>query len=845
MPRGQLRIYLGAAPGVGKTYAMLQEGHRRRERGADVVIGVVETHGRPSTIEQIGDLEVVPRRHLTYRGAELEEMDVDAIIERAPRICLVDELAHTNVPGSRTAKRYEDVELLLDAGIDVISTVNIQHLESLNDVVERITGAAQREIIPDALVRAADQVHLVDQTPEALRRRMAHGNIYAPERAEAALANYFRAGNLGALRELALMWVADQVDEGLQAYRERHGISEGWETRERIVVAITGAPTGDDVIRRAARIASRLRGELVGVRVRPTDGLSAGDSPTLEHQKQLLAALGARFREVASGDIAGALVDVARSENATQIVLGSSHRSRWAELTGGSVINDVTRRSGTIDVHVISTVAADVSVPSTRRVRPPATVALSRRRRGIAWAGAVLVPIIITALLLVADDHLGFASDLLVYLSGSVVIATVGGFPPAIVSAVFSSFLLNWYFTQPLRTLTIAEPESLFALVVFVLVAGIVGSLVSRAAKRSAEAARSRSDAESLAAMAALTSTVDDPLPQMVSQVRAALGAAGAAVRSRRDDADAWGVIASDGVCDDGEPTIAAPIDDRTELALYGEGFGAADSSVLTAFSSQITTVLDQERLRREAAAAEQLTEVNELRAALLAAVSHDLRTPLAAIKASVSSLRQEDIEWPEDVRVEFLATIEGQTDRLADLVSNLLGMSRIQSGAVQLSRRAVGVDEVVSAAVAGLDLRGVDVQVEFDADLPLWDVDPALAERVVANLVDNAVKWSPPGAPVRIEASAAGDTVTLSVIDHGPGIAPERRADVFEPFQRLGDGTVGGTGLGLAVALGLTNVLGGGLVIEETPGGGTTMVLTLDASTQEGPDGADAGGST
>ena len=237
--------------------------------------------------------------------------------------------------------------------------------------------------------------------------------------------------------------------------------------------------------------------------------------------------------------------------------------------------------------------------------------------------------------------------------------------------------------------------------------------------------------------MAALTSTVDDPLPQMVSQVRAALGAAGAAVRSRRDAADAWGVIASDGVCDDGEPTIAAPIDDRTELALYGEGFGAADSSVLTAFSSQITTVLDQERLRREAAAAEQLTEVNELRAALLAAVSHDLRTPLAAIKASVSSLRQEDIEWPEDVRVEFLATIEGQTDRLADLVSNLLGMSRIQSGAVQLSRRAVGVDEVVSAAVAGLDLRGVDVQVEFDADLPLWDVDPALAERVVANLVD------------------------------------------------------------------------------------------------------------
>lgn len=833
MPRGQLRIYLGAAPGVGKTFAMLQEGERRRARGADVVVGIVETHGRPGTSAQIGDLEVVPRRSVTYRGAELEEMDLDAILARAPQICLVDELAHTNVPGSRHAKRYEDVEALLEAGIDVISTVNIQHLESLNDVVERITGATQREIIPDALVRAADQVHLVDQTPEALRRRMVHGNIYGPERAEAALANYFRVGNLAALRELALMWVADQVDEGLQAYRERHGISEGWETRERIVVAITGAPTGDDVIRRAARIAGRLRGELIGVRVRPTDGLSGADSPTLEHQRQLLAALGARYREVASGDIAGALIDVARAENATQIVLGSSHRSRWAELTGGSVINDVTRRSGSIDVHVISTAASESSPPSPTRVRPPTTVALSRRRRAIAWVGAVAVPVVITALLLVVDDRLGFASDLLIYLIGSVAVATVGGFPPALVSAVLSSLLLNWYFTEPLRTLTIAEPESLLALVVFVLVTGIIGSLVSRAARRSAEAARSRSDAESLAAMAALTSTVEDPLPLMVTQVRAALGAAGAAVRSRIADGD-WQTVAADGVCDDTGPSISAPIDERTELALYGEGFGSADSSVLTAFSSQITTVLDQERLRREAAAAEQLTEVNELRAALLAAVSHDLRTPLAAIKASVSSLRQEDIEWPAEVHDEFLATIEDQTDRLTDLVSNLLGMSRIQSGAVQLSRRAVGVDEVVSAAIAGLDLRGIGIDIDVADDLPLWDVDPALAERVVANLVDNAVKWSPPGGSVRLAAVASGDAVTLRVIDHGPGIAPERRAEVFEPFQRLGDGTVGGTGLGLAVALGLTNVLGGGLDIEETPGGGTTMVLTLDASTDE-----------
>ena len=328
MARGQLRIYLGAAPGVGKTYAMLQEGARRAGRGADVVVGVVETHGRSQTLAQIGELEVIDRRQVSYRGTVLEEMDVDAILARHPGVCLVDELAHTNAPGSRHEKRWQDVEELLDAGIEVISTVNIQHLESLHDVVERITGATQQEVIPDAIVRSADQVHLVDQTPEALRRRMAHGNIYAAERADAALANYFRLGNLSALRELALMWVADQVDEGLQSYRERHGIVGGWETRERVVVAITGAPSGDQVIRRAARIAARQRGELLGVRVRPTNGLVAKESPSLEGQKQLLAALGGRYREIASGDVARTLVDVAQSANATQIVLGSSRRSR-------------------------------------------------------------------------------------------------------------------------------------------------------------------------------------------------------------------------------------------------------------------------------------------------------------------------------------------------------------------------------------------------------------------------------------------------------------------------------------------------------------------------------------
>ncbi|TML17843.1 MAG: histidine kinase, partial [Actinobacteria bacterium] len=356
MARGVLRVYLGAAPGVGKTYAMLDEGWRRKERGTDVVIGVIETHNRPSTIAQIRDLEIVPRRRVEYRGAMLEEMDLEAVLARRPHVALVDELAHTNVPGSRNEKRWQDIEELLNAGINVVSTVNIQHLESLNDVVEKITGIAQRETVPDAFVRQADQIELVDMSPEALRRRMAHGNIYTPERIDAALGNYFRPGNLSALRELALLWVADRVEDTLQQYLEDYGVAGAWETRERVVVAMTGAPSGDALIRRAARMAARNKGELRGVRVIASDGLApTGSNDHLSSQRRLLKELGGTYHEVTGDDVATALVEFARAERATQLVLGATRRSRRQELLGGSVIGRVLRMAGSLDVHVIAT----------------------------------------------------------------------------------------------------------------------------------------------------------------------------------------------------------------------------------------------------------------------------------------------------------------------------------------------------------------------------------------------------------------------------------------------------------------------------------------------------------
>ncbi|WP_405109438.1 DUF4118 domain-containing protein [Micromonospora sp. NBC_01405] len=847
MPRGELRIYLGAAPGVGKTYAMLQEARRRTERGTDVVIGLVETHGRPHTAAMVGDLEQVPRRTLAHRGVEFTELDLDALLARRPEIAVVDELAHTNVPGSRNDKRWQDVQELLDAGISVLSTVNVQHLESVNDVVARITGTTQRETVPDAVVRAAEQVELVDMTPEALRRRMAHGNIYRPDRIDAALGNYFRIGNLTALRELALLWLADKVDDQLGAYRAQQGISDTWEARERVVVALTGGPEGDTLIRRAARVAARGRSaDLLAVHVTRSDGLAGVDPARLARQRVLVESLGGTYHQVLGADVPAALLDFARGVNATQLVLGASRRGRFAQLFSPGVGVTTTALSGPIDVHL-------VTHPQAGRGRRTGGLpaALSRRRRLLGFALAGLgMPALTVALRTLPD--LTLTNDILLFLAGVVGVALVGGLWPALVAALGGSLLLNWFFTPPFRTLTIAEADNLLALGVFVGVALAVSWVVDVAARRTREAARASADAQTLATVAGGVLRGERPLPALLDRLRETFALRAVSVLELTPDArgrpgraheqDAWRLVAAVGESPATSPDAgetAVPVDDRLTVVLSGRRLEAADRRVVEAFAAQAAVALRQERLAEEAATARPLAEADRMRTALLAAVSHDLRTPLASAKAAVSSLRSHDVEFDADDRDELLATADESLDRLGRLVANLLDMSRLQAGALGVAAVAIGLEDVVPRALDELGPDAADVATDIPADLPAALTDPGLLERVLVNIVANALRHSPPGRPPTVTASAHAGQVELRVIDTGPGIPEDQWEHVFLPFQRLGDrDNQTGVGLGLALSRGLAEAMGGTITPETTPGGGLTMVLRLPAAAPTGTGG-------
>ncbi len=836
--RGRLEVFLGCAPGVGKTYEMLAHARLLLGEGADVVVALVESHGRVATSALVEGFEVIPRRRVEYRGAVLEEMDLDAVLARKPQVALVDELAHTNAPGMRNAKRWQDIEMLRDAGIDVLSTINIQHLESLNDVVAQITGVTQRETVPDDVVRAADQIELVDIAPQALRQRLSAGKVYPGERIDGALSNYFRQGNLTALRELALLWLADQVDDSLADYRAAHAITETWEARERVVVAITGGPESATLLRRASRIASRSSADLVVVHVVLGDGLADPTAVDIHALRELAAGFGAKIHTVVGDDIPAALLEFARGVNATQLVLGTSRRPRWQRILDEGVGATVVRESGRIDVHM-------VTHEETRR-RNRLDIRGTRFHRPLSWVAAVVVPVVVTGILLLLDRWLGFASESALFFVAILAVSMLGGIGPAVLSAVVSGVLLNYFFTSPRFTLTIDELDNLITILVMLVLAIAVAALVDSATVRRTQAQRSGRDAELLALFSSVVLSGAD-VPGLLERVRETYDQDGVSLirRADRDTIEVEDAIGTDPPATEDDAVTVVPVPgSEYELWLSGPDLGGRDRRVLTSVATQAAGAVQRHQLEAEAAEAEALAQTDEMRRALLSAVSHDLRTPLAAAKAAVSSLRSTDVTFTPEDTAELLATIEESVDQLATLVGNLLDSSRLAAGAVRPQLQRTYLTEVVHRSMAAVYRRDPTTpNVAVDLEQAWAYTDAGLLERALANLIDNAVRHG--GGQVTVDArigTAAESGVSgeleadvvprciIRVIDHGPGIPADERDRVFAAFHQYGDrnGASSGVGLGLSVARGFITAIGGTLHAVETPGGGTTMVVAL-----------------
>ncbi|KPI11583.1 osmosensitive K+ channel signal transduction histidine kinase [Actinobacteria bacterium OK074] len=818
---GRLKVYLGAAPGVGKTCRMLDEAHRRAARGTDVVVAFVESHGRPHTERMLAGLETVPTAQLPYRGGVFAELDLDAVLARRPRVALVDDLAHTNVPGpGRNPGRRQDVERLLVAGIDVITTVDVQHLASLKDVVEKITGVPQPETVPDEVVRRAHQIELVDMEPEGLRRRMAHGNIHPPEKIDAALAHYFRPGNLTALRQLALLWVADRVDDALTSYRAEHAIGGVWETRERVVVALTGGPEGDTLVRRAARIADRSSGgDLLAVHVSRGDGLAAGVShASLARQRRLVEDLGGSYHSVVGDDVARTLVEFARAEDATQLVLGTSRRGRWERmLTGPGTGETVTALSADIDVHRVTHERAGRGIPLPSRRRT-----LSTGRLVAGPVAGLVLPLLLTAVLAQVRGTVSLTSEVLLFLLTVVGVACIGGVASAVIASVTASLLLNYWFVPPVGQFTLEDPNALIALGVFAVVAATVAAVVDRSLRLSRRAARATAEAETMSSLAGSIVRGGQTIPALLERTRETFGMATAELLDEPSERSR----------DRAGGATVVPAGPGAFLELRGRTLSSSERRVLAAFAAHVGSAVERARLVEAAAEVEPVRAADRMRTALLRAVGHDLRTPLAAGWAAVTSLRSRDVEFSAEDRDELLATADESMAKLNRLIENLLDLSRLEAGALTLNLRPTALEEVLPVALDALPAGPVAVgPLE---ELPAVLADPPLLERVIANLVSNAARHTPPGARVLLTASVLAGRVEIRVVDRGPGLPPADRDRLFEPFQRLGDtDNTTGLGLGLALSRGLTEAMNGTLNPEDTPGGGLTMVVSLPVAQQ------------
>ena len=866
---GKLRIFVGAAPGVGKTYEMLQQARARKQDSYDVVIGIVETHGRKETEALLQGLEIVPRRRMEYKGQWLEEMDLDAIIARRPQIVLVDELAHTNVEGSRHPKRYLDVEELMSRGIDVYTTVNIQHIESLNDVVAQITHVRVRETVPDVVFDRADAVELVDLTPDDLIQRLKEGKVYVPKQAERALEHFFSSANLTALRELALRRTAERVDEQLLTEMQAHAIQGPWAAGERILVCISEDPRCAGLVRYAKRLADRLHGPWIVVYVEGRRGLQLSEEQRdrIADTLRLAESLGGEAITLPGSDrhIADDVIAYAQANNVTQIVIGKSVRTRWFEILHGSVVHDLVRRSGNISVHVIAgdTIAGE-PIPK-KSIR-------AAEREDRFDPGPYVVALVAVALALGFSELIaawvGAANSDLVFLTAIVAVAVRFGLLPSLAASVASSLAYNFFFLPPIYTFTITDPTNVIAFVIFALVAIIVSGVAARSrtqARAAMERARTTESLYSFSRKLAGAGTLDDVLwatayqTALMLKVRVMLllpeggtiaVKAGYPPEDILDEADlaaAKWAFENDRSAGRGSDTLPGAkrlfLPMRTGRGAIGVMGIDSDKAgplltpdqrrLLDALRDQGALAIERVRLVEEMDRVERAAETERLRSALLTSISHDLKTPLAAVLGAAGTLRDLGQRLTDGEKADLLATIIDESERLNRFIANLLDMTKLESGAIAPNVGLHDLGEIVGSALrrASRILSRHQVDLELAPDLPMLELDAVLFEQVLFNLLDNAAKYAPPETTIHIQSWRSGDSVCLRVLDEGSGIPAIDLEHIFDKFYRAqkADQVRAGTGLGLAISRGFVEAMHGTIVAaNRTDRSGAAFTISL-----------------
>ncbi len=853
--RGRLKIFVGAAPGVGKTYEMLQTAQAKRREGVDVVVGIVETHGRKETQSLVEGLEVVPRRPVEYKERRLEEMDIDAILARRPQLVLVDELAHTNAPGSRHPKRYMDVEELLGAGIDVYATLNIQHVESLNDVVAQITRIRVRETVPDSIIDRADDIELVDLTPDDLIQRLKEGKVYVPQHAERAIRHYFRPGNLTALRELALRRTADRVDDQMVDYMRAHAIQGPWAVGERVLVGVNEDPSGAGVVRHARRLADRLRAPWSAIHIETSrvQRLSEQGRDRIAESLRLAERLGGETYTVPGQNVAEAVLEYARANNFTHIVIAKSRRSRWSEWVRGSTTHKLIRQAGDISVHVI----AERDEQEAQQQTLPRVILTSGSPGAFDPNAYMVAAGFVAAALglgLFLQQFLAISNIALVFLTAVLASAIAYGLWPSLFASLASVLAYNFFFLPPLYTFTIADPENHVALFFFAVVAVITSNLTARVRVQAVTArhrAKTTEDLYLFARKLAAAITLDDLLWATAFQIASMLKVnvvlllpEGDTVAPRAayppedtlDDAD---VAAAKWCWQNNQPAgrgaDTLPGAKRLFLPMHTGrgpvGIVGLDSDrpgallnpdqrrLFSALADQAALAIERINLAQDVEQVRVAAETERLRSALLTSISHDLRTPLASVLGSATSLRNYRHTLDEAAQDELIGTIQEEAERLNRFISNLLDMTRLESGALKPQTDLCDIGDIVGSTLgrAGKVLDQHRVVVDLGGDLPMLRLDPVLFEQVLFNLLDNAAKYAPAGTEIRLSARNENGAVRLQVIDEGEGIPPRDRERIFDKFYRVhvGDNRRVGTGLGLAICRGFVEAMGGSITAD------------------------------